>query len=135
MGLQQDISVNGGRTSHQDKESCIADSPRCDPSSTLDRLHRSTVTEQERRRIVSYGRKQSSCAMQLCRVQHSLGLPYLCEHPRYADSWKEHAVMSTMKSTSGYNVEADLCRFRIELKDSQGRARFKKPTGFMTNTG
>ena len=56
------------------------------------------------------------------------------EHPRYADSWKENRVQSTLRYIGGIRINADMCQFNMRHIDKGGKALIKKPTKFMTNT-
>ena len=71
--------------------------------------------------------------MHLCKLQHEQGLYFVFEHLASASTWNSRLVQQLMWMPDVCRVVGNMCMFDMMQEDSEGVARIRKATGFMTN--
>ena len=85
------------------------------------------IVEAEKRRAVMH----LEFCIQLYREQLNFGRYFLHEHPAFASSWQEEAMMELEKEVGVFTSIIDQCMYGSETPEGEP---IKKPTKFITNS-
>ena len=111
----------------------VTSSPPCTTFSPLRRLsnHKrgpKVVAEEER-----LGEERLVKAIEICKLQMSLGGFFLHEHPKGSTSWEIPVVKELVAQEGVYLVQSPMCKFEMKQVDKDGEGYIRKETLWLTN--
>ena len=118
--------VSGHRGGHG---SCV----RLSAVSRLQSLNVNKFGIDQIKKMLEYGLKHLTFAMELCEIQRKNGLYFVFEHPAGASSGSTSPVQRLLKHDDVKVYQGDLCCYDFKQEHEGEEVLFNKPTKFMNH--